>query len=288
MDIWRLLGHAEKSFYHSPNPVELISKDGERTNLLELCRDATPACRLNPFLFNGHLQTFWTATKSHDIPIYYKRKIFEAENPAFVGTFAVDFVVSPYQGNDVALPPRTTFYSDTEVSEIGSIDSKPMLVALHGLSGGSHEMYLRAAIHPIVEEGWEALVINSRGCAKSTLTSGVLYNARSTWDIRQVVKWLRKRFPNRPLFGIGFSLGANILVNVRILDKLALRLREVNLMSFFPLTVFRRGRLQMSLESCRSVLESMEFGGRIISTSKIMAWARSLFKDDGIQYEKSL
>jgi predicted alpha/beta-fold hydrolase len=40
-----------------------------------------------------------------------------------------------------------------------------------------------------------------------------LYNARATWDVRQVVKWLKKSFPNRPLFGLGFSLGANILTN---------------------------------------------------------------------------
>jgi alpha/beta superfamily hydrolase len=46
------------------------------------------------------------------------------------------------------------------------------------------------------------------------ITSNVLYNARATWDCRQVVRWLRSTFPNRPLFGIGFSLGASILTNV--------------------------------------------------------------------------
>jgi predicted alpha/beta-fold hydrolase len=45
------------------------------------------------------------------------------------------------------------------------------------------------------------------------ISSSILYNARATWDTRQVVKWLRKKYPNRPLFGIGFSLGANILTN---------------------------------------------------------------------------
>lgn len=97
-----------------------------------------------------------------------------------------------------------------------------MLVALHGLSGGSHELYLRHVIAPLVKSGgdgdggWEACVVNSRGCANSKITTGVLYNARATWDVRQAVGWLRKTFPNRPLFGIGFSLGANILTNVRI------------------------------------------------------------------------
>jgi predicted alpha/beta-fold hydrolase len=91
-----------------------------------------------------------------------------------------------------------------------------MLIVLHGLSGGSHEVYLRHAVGPLVlgEGNWEACVVNSRGCANSQVTSGVLFNGRATWDVRQVVEWARETFPNRPLFGLGFSLGANIITNV--------------------------------------------------------------------------
>ena len=224
MDFWHIFGYSKTSFYHHPESVNLSTKDGKDICLSELCKTCTPICRLNPLLFNGHLQTFWTATKYQDIPIYYKREIFEAEDLAFAGTFAVDFVVPPYEGYDHSLPPRTTFFKDTEFSDIGSLDSKPMLVTLHGLSGGSHEIYLRHVLKPIAEAGWEACVVNSRGCAMSSITTAVLYNARATWDIRQVVKWLRKTFPNRPLFGVGYSLGANILVNVRIVDNLDLRI----------------------------------------------------------------
>ena len=94
-----------------------------------------------------------------------------------------------------------------------------MLVTLHGLSGGSHELYLRHVLEPLFKAGWEACVVTSRGCAMSKITSGVLYNARSTWDLRQVVKWLRETFPRRPLFGIGYSMGANIMTNVRTRDS---------------------------------------------------------------------
>ena len=120
-----------------------------------------------------------------------------------------------YQGQDKSLPPRTIYFENRKLDELDSDDETPMLVMLHGLSGGSHEVYLRHVLSPMVDAGWKACVVNSRGCAKSKLTSDVLFNARATWDVRQTVKWLRKRFPNRPLFGIGFSLGANILVNVR-------------------------------------------------------------------------
>ena len=132
-------------------------------------------------------------------------------------------MVEAYEDTDVSLPPRTTYYTDDEFESIGSMDDRPMVVTLHGLSGGSHEIYLRHVLRPLVDSGkWEGCVVNSRGCAGSKITTGVLYNARATWDIRQVVKWLRGKYPNRPLFGLGFSLGANILVNVRTVGRNAL------------------------------------------------------------------
>ncbi len=124
-------------------------------------------------------------------------------------------------------PPRTSYFSNKEFENLASEDTKPLLITLHGLSGGSFEVYLRHVLAPLVAQtsagqkagglsggDWEALVVNSRGCAGSKITTSVLYNARATWDLRQTVKWCRKTWPNRPLFGIGYSLGANILTNV--------------------------------------------------------------------------
>jgi predicted alpha/beta-fold hydrolase len=160
----------------------------------------------------------WTTIKNDGPPIHYKRRIFENEDPNFKGSFAVDFVVPPFSETDESLPPRTVHLTEEEFENIGSLDTRPMLVTLHGLSGGSYEIYLRQVLAPLVtaadEREWAACVVNSRGCAMHKLTSNVLYNARATWDCRQTVKWLRKTFPNRPLYGIGYSLGANILTNV--------------------------------------------------------------------------
>ncbi|KAF4977640.1 hypothetical protein FZEAL_5862 [Fusarium zealandicum] len=207
-------GQAEIDFTHAPSPRTVREKDGRETDLLTICEKVTPPCNLNPLLFNGHMQTMWTATKPAGPKIYYKRKIFDAEHNRYQGTFAVDFAVEPFEHEDPELSRRTAYYSNEELETLASDDDKPMLVVLHGLSGGSHEIYLRHTIAPLIGEGgWEACVVNSRGCARSKITSGVLYNARATWDIRQTVKWLKKMFPNRPLFGLGFSLGANMLTN---------------------------------------------------------------------------
>jgi uncharacterized protein len=195
------------------------------------------------------LQTYWTATNRGGPPIHYKRRTFAAEDSNFEGHFTVDFAISPPEQADVKaadggpedeglredpmgvghhrLPPRTTYLTNKEFENLGSDDEKPLLIALHGLTGGSYEVYLRHVLAPLVAEtkagtaagglsggDWEALVVNSRGCAGSKITSGILYNARATWDMRQMVKWCRKTWPKRKLFAVGFSLGANILANV--------------------------------------------------------------------------
>lgn len=211
----RILGWAKTNYYHGKNSIQLRLKDGRTTTLAGLCQEVLPPCRLNPFLFNGDLQTMWTVLKPQTVPIYYKRHVFEQQDQSYPGTFAVDFVVEPYDGTDSELPPRTTHFTNEEFARIGSEDSRPMLIALHGLSGGSYELYLRHVLAPLVSEegGWEACVVNARGCANSKITTPVIFNARATWDIRNTVKWLREVFPNRPLYGVGFSLGANILTN---------------------------------------------------------------------------
>lgn len=181
------LGRARINFTHSPSPVALRERDGTATDLVKVCEKVTPPCQMNPLLLNGHLQTMWTATKQHGPPVYYRRKVFDADSKAFEGTFAVDFVTAPFEETDETLPPRTVYFEDQDFEALASDDDRPQLVVLHGLSGGSHEIYLRHAIAPLIDSGrWEVCVVNSRGCANSKFTSGTLYNARATWDFRQV------------------------------------------------------------------------------------------------------
>ena len=98
---------------------------------------------------------------------------------------------------------------------------------------GSYESYVRAilcrACAPVEEGGlgYRAAVINFRGCAFSCnllflipylsigagvpLTSQLMYSAGHTDDTRQALMYITHRYPNAPLLGLGFSLGANVL-----------------------------------------------------------------------------
>ncbi|RPB05810.1 AB-hydrolase YheT [Choiromyces venosus 120613-1] len=212
--------------YHSHAPITLKTKN----KTLPFPSFASPLLtpfQANPLLFNGHLQTFWTAVKWTDPhTVYYARQ--HLRNPADGGHFAVDFVVhetfppASVSTEAVAggkLPPRTRDMTEEEVAKLSSDDDTPMVIALHGLSGGSHELYLRSVLAPLtrkVEEGgsgFAACAVNARGCALSKVTTGQLFNARFTEDLRQTVRYLQEAYPKRPLYAVGFSLGANILTN---------------------------------------------------------------------------
>ena len=286
-------GACSTTYTHHEETIKLPTKSGPTRALSEVCKDAIPPCNLNPFLFNGHLQTAWTAMKYDGPAIHYKRRVFEQEDQDFKGHFTVDFVTSPPATSGQAkdggpedaglredpigvghneLPPRTTYFSDKEFENLGSEDTKPLLITLHGLSGGSYETYLRHVLEPLVKatpEGdkpnggisggeWEALVINSRGCAGSKITTSILYNARATWDIRQTVKWARKIWPNRPLYGIGYSLGANILTNVRSGSISRIDCVERSVLNCFIAIVSWRGRRQMSTQCCCCGVQPLE------------------------------
>ncbi|KAF2671918.1 hypothetical protein BT63DRAFT_422436, partial [Microthyrium microscopicum] len=223
-----MFGFGSLELTSSANTVQLSLKAGnkkvqfadqENITLRQLVDSVVPPVRLNPLLSSGHLQTLYVSLgKGPSAKIHYKRRLFVSDNTTYPGSFTTDWVVpapSTPEPRDTSLPPRTHNFAEEEFTTFTTSEpTKPLLIVLHGLSGGSHEQYVRHAIQPLTATGgFDAVVINSRGCCYSKLTSSKLFNARSTWDLRQFVKWIRSTWPERRLFAIGFSLGANILCN---------------------------------------------------------------------------
>ncbi|KAI0273611.1 AB-hydrolase YheT [Gloeopeniophorella convolvens] len=172
----------------------------EKTSLRTLLNLHCPSL-FSPFrpawwLFNGHLQAVYSVIGDFSTvdKVVYDRTLLRVKDG---GTLGLDFT-----------PP---------ISERVVPDEAPIVVVLHGLSGGSHESYVRAIIAPAVTPvdqgglGYRAVVINSRGCAGVPLTTPQLYSSCHTDDLRQALLHISQRYPEAPLLGLGFSLGANIL-----------------------------------------------------------------------------
>ncbi|KAH8107096.1 AB-hydrolase YheT [Cristinia sonorae] len=92
-----------------------------------------------------------------------------------------------------------------------------VIAVAHGLTGGSHEHYVRAALTRLcapVEAGGlgaRAVVLNFRGCNGTPVITPRLYHAGSSDDYRTCVAYVSHTFPQSTILGLGFSLGANIL-----------------------------------------------------------------------------
>ncbi|KAK9809973.1 hypothetical protein WJX72_002837 [[Myrmecia] bisecta] len=141
------------------------------------------------YLFNGHVETIFAA-KLRDAPLVeYERECVQMEDG---GTVAIDTeVASPQQD----LPADA-----------------PVLILLPGLTGGSHDAYVRHMVGAARSYGIRAVVFNSRGTSDSPVTSPQFYSASFTGDMREVVRLVRQRYPDSLLLAAGWSLGANILV----------------------------------------------------------------------------
>ncbi|KAL9932722.1 hypothetical protein V8E36_008421 [Tilletia maclaganii] len=157
--------------------------------------------KASPVLKTGHLQTLYSAitdTSLIDRVPYQRRVIINPDG----GTISLDVTAFPKDGTDAMH---------------AELDDVPTLIVAHGLTGGSSESYIRSVLHVLCSppsqggRGYRAVVINSRGCAFTPTSSPQLYSASKTADIRCALLWMTKTFPNSPLLGLGYSLGANFL-----------------------------------------------------------------------------
>ncbi|EKM55427.1 uncharacterized protein PHACADRAFT_256045 [Phanerochaete carnosa HHB-10118-sp] len=174
--------------------------DTEQVSLRELverrCPSLHDAFRPAWWLPNGHLQTVYCTIGdfSQVDKVDYERTLLRTIDG---GTIGLDFAPN---GSQPHIKENT-----------------PVIVVLHGLTGGSHESYVRAILAPACAPpeqgglGYRAVVVNYRGCAGVPLTTPQLYSAGHTDDIRTALLYIASIYPEAPLLGIGFSLGANVL-----------------------------------------------------------------------------
>ncbi|KAJ3998349.1 Alpha/Beta hydrolase protein [Lentinula boryana] len=189
--------------FYPPSPEEiLVKKPGGGVgpeSLSKLVEEHCPSLRkeFNPpwWLKSGHLQTLFSVAGdfTNVDKVVYERTYLRLMDG---GTLGLDFT-----------PPGSTFPDDA-----------PIIVVCHGLTGGSYEAYVRAVLAPAcapVSEGglgYRAVVVNFRGCAGVPVTSKQLYSAGWTEDLRMATIYLAHKYPRAPQLGLGFSLGANVMV----------------------------------------------------------------------------
>lgn len=87
----------------------------------------------------------------------------------------------------------------------------PVLVHFHGLEGGSDSHYAEALMHVCAERGWRGVVAHFRSCGGLMNIKPRAYFSGDTADNSWVLREVKRRFPEAPLYAVGVSLGGNQL-----------------------------------------------------------------------------
>ncbi|XP_010543285.1 PREDICTED: embryogenesis-associated protein EMB8-like [Tarenaya hassleriana] len=163
------------------------------------CRILLGRYATTPWLSSPHIQTCFLNFFGRPPVFNYRRQIFRTSDG---GTIALDWLTSSDVVDDA---PR-------KHNEIRKDDTTPIAVVVPGLSSDSSAAYLKHLAYSVAKAGWNVVVSNHRGLGGVSVTSDIFYNAGWTEDIRVIVDYLHHEYPMAPLFTIGTSVGANILV----------------------------------------------------------------------------
>ncbi len=89
---------------------------------------------------------------------------------------------------------------------------RAIVILLHGLTGSSQSGYIAGLQQVFAQQGVVTVAPNFRGCSGQPNNRARSYHSGETEDLDAVYHELLKRFPNPPLFAVGFSLGGNVLL----------------------------------------------------------------------------
>jgi len=90
----------------------------------------------------------------------------------------------------------------------------PLVLLLHGLEGFTHRPYMIQAAHALSAQGMATVGLNFRSCSGEPNLQPRMYHSGGTEDVVHVLKYLKRRWPRRPLGAVGFSLGGNVLLKL--------------------------------------------------------------------------
>ncbi|KAL4312883.1 hypothetical protein GQ457_01G029400 [Hibiscus cannabinus] len=152
-----------------------------------------------PWLSSPHFQTVFLNFFGNPPAFNYRRQLYHASDG---GTIALDWLTS----SDVS---RGTIEASNTISKD---DTTPLVVVIPGLTSDSSSSYIKHIAFGLAKHGWDVVVSNHRGLGGVSITSDCFYNAGWTEDARVVIDYLHRQYSKAPLFAIGTSIGANILV----------------------------------------------------------------------------
>jgi predicted alpha/beta-fold hydrolase len=93
-----------------------------------------------------------------------------------------------------------------------SAKNKTIVLIIHGLEGSSDSGYVKGMVKGTNLHGWDAAVLNFRGCSGEDNKSFGSYHSGQTEDVDSAINHLKKVHQYEKIFLVSYSLGANVML----------------------------------------------------------------------------
>ncbi|GAY39639.1 hypothetical protein CUMW_045960 [Citrus unshiu] len=186
-------------FRGSPVRLTFNSSSPIYDGVVSKCKIVHGRYLVTPWLSSPHIQTAFLHFFGRPPCFSYRRQLFRLSDG---GMIALDWLMGSTGPGDV-------FHANNFISKD---DTTPIAIVIPGLTSDSAASYIRHLVFNTAKRGWNVVVSNHRGLGGVSITSDCFYNAGWTEDAREVIEYLHHEYPKAPLFAIGTSIGANILV----------------------------------------------------------------------------
>jgi len=103
------------------------------------------------------------------------------------------------------------WHSILPMDKLGKI---PIVVLFHGLTGSFKSTYIQGMMTTLGKSGYHSVLMYFRGCSGEINRLPRSYHSGDTGDAKAWLNALQERYPNSPLFAIGYSLGGNMLLKL--------------------------------------------------------------------------
>lgn len=161
--------------------------------------------RPHPLIPNPHAQTILGSVFRPRPTLEFRRERLELADGDFVD---LGWVEGPRPADD----GRAGGSAKSESLAMDGDDCTPLVLLIHGLTGGFESKYLRGTARLLRKAGLRAVMLQQRGAGPEPNRLPRTYHHGASADVREVIAELRRREPRARMGAIGWSLGANVLL----------------------------------------------------------------------------
>ena len=90
----------------------------------------------------------------------------------------------------------------------------PIITLFHGLAGSYKSPYIQGLMSEAKKNGFATVLMHFRGCSGKENILPRSYHSGDSGDALSWINTLSLRYPNSKLFGVGYSLGGNMLLKL--------------------------------------------------------------------------